>query len=282
MMTNGPSLIEQLCTLEGKTIVVTGACGFLGRHFVRGLLRAGGRVVMISRSDVIHHHCETYVKEFGEAQVAAYQADFYQHDSLDKALQDIVSREQIDVLVNNAYDISARTGFNTPKGTLESSTLSQWQFAFESGIYWAVRTTQLVGTQMRERMGGSIINISSMYGIISPNPRLYEGTSYSNPPSYGVVKAGLLALTRYVASFWGKYNIRCNALVPGAFSNTEDESYNAVPEDSPFLKRLEERTLLNRVGKPRDLLGAVIFLASDASAYVTGQAIIVDGGWTVT
>jgi len=225
---------------------------------------------------------ESHAKDFGVAHVAGYQADFYQRGELDRVLNEVVSHEEIDVLLNNAYDLSERTGFNTSEGALDSSPLSQWQFAFESGIYWAVRTTQLIGAQMRERTGGSVINVSSMYGVISPNPRLYEGTDYFNPASYGVVKAGLIALTRYTASFWGKYDIRCNALVPGSYSNTEEDSYNSVSKDSPFLRRLEERTLLNRIGKPQDLLGALVFLASDSSSYMTGQTLIVDGGWTVT
>jgi len=277
-----PLLVEELFGLGGKTVVVTGACGFLGRHFVRALLGAGGRVIMMSHSDAMNQHLRTYVEEFGESKVAARQIDFYKRDLLEQTLKRLVAEEKVDVLVNNAYDFSPRTGFNTPEGRLEDSTLDHWQAAFESGISWAVLTTQLIGKQMKDRGGGSIINISSMYGLVSPNLKLYEGTSFMNPPSYGVVKAGLLAFTRYVSSCWGKYNVRCNALVPGAFTNTEEESYNSVAPDDLFLKRLEERTLLNRVGKPRDLLGALIFLASDASGYVTGQAIVVDGGWTVT
>ena len=92
----------------------------------------------------------------------------------------------------------------------------------------------------------------------------------------------MLAFTRYVSAHWGEHNIRCNALVPGPFSNTEDVSANAVPPNDPFLDRLRQRTLLNRIGKPRELLGSLILLASDASSYITGQAIVVDGGWTVT
>ena len=275
-------LTEDLFSLHGKTIVVTGAYGFLGRHFVRGLLGAGGRVVMMSHSAAVKQHLQKYANEFGESQIAASQVDFYKRDLLDQALQEIISHEKVDVLVNNAYDFSTRTGFNSPDGGLESSTLDQWHSAFESGISWAVRTTQVIGAQMKERHGGSIINISSMYGLVSPNPKLYEGSRFFNPPSYGVVKAGLLAFTRYVSSYWGQYNIRCNALVPGAFSNTEDQSYNAVPQDDTFLKRLEERTLLGRVGRPSDLLGSLILLASDASSYITGQTIVIDGGWTIT
>lgn len=276
------SLLESLFSLRGKTIVVTGACGFLGRHFVCGLLGAGARVVMMSHSDAVTEHLQGYANEFGESKVAAHQVDFYESDRLDRSLRQIVSQEKVDVLVNNAYDFSARTGFNCPDGSLELSTFDQWHSAFESGIYWAVRATQIIGAQMIERNRGSIINVSSMYGLVSPDPKLYEGTRFSNPPSYGVIKAGLEAFTRYTASYWGKYNIRCNALVPGAFSNTEDQSFNSVSREDPFLKRLEERTLLGRVGRPRDVLGVLILLASDASSYITGQAIVVDGGWTVT
>ena len=221
------SLTEELFSLRGKTIVVTGSCGFLGRHFVRALLGAGGRVVMMSHSDAVNLHLQKYVNEFGESRVTAHQVDFYRQDLFDQVLKGIVSREKVDVLVNNAYDFGPRTGFNSPDGALGSSTFDQWRSAFESGIYWAVRTTQIFGGQMRERRGGSIINISSMYGIVSPNPKLYADTSFFNPPSYGVMKAGLLAFTRYAASYWGKYNIRCNAVVPGAVPNTEDQSYNA-------------------------------------------------------
>lgn len=276
------SLAEELFNLEGKTIVVTGACGFLGRHFVKGLLGTGGRVVMVSRSDKIREDVQTYEGEFGKAKISGHRVDFYQREILEHVLQEIASQETVNVLVNNAYDFSPQTGFNTPDGHLEASTFDQWLHAFESGIYWAVRSSQIIGNAMKDRGGGSIIQVSSMYGIVSPNFKLYEGTRFFNPPSYGAMKAGLLAFTRYSAAYWGKYNIRSNALVPGAFPNTGGESYNTVPQGDIFLKRLEERTLLGRVGSPGDLIGALIFLASDASSYITGQTIVVDGGWTVT
>jgi gluconate 5-dehydrogenase len=275
-------LLDDLFSLKGKTVVVTGACGFFGRHFTHGLLQAGGRVIMLSHSPAVREHERAHAAEFGDANVAAVEVDLYDREALERAVGELVAKHDVDVLVNNAYDFSPRTGFNTPDGNLEAASFEQWATAFESGIYWAARLTQLVGTQMCRRGGGNVINVSSMYGLVSPDLRLYEGTRFFNPPSYGVMKAGLLAFTRYVAAAWGRFGIRCNALVPGAFSNTEDAAYNAVSRDDPFLRRLEARTLLNRVGKPRELLGALILLASDASAYMTGQAIVVDGGWTVT
>jgi len=121
-----------------------------------------------------------------------------------------------------------------------------------------------------------------MYGIVAPNPRLYQGQQFFNPATYGVRKAALIALTRYTASFWGKYGIRCNAIAPGPFSNTETQTANSVDKKDPFLERLKERTLLHKLGHPNDLKGLLIYLASDASNYVTGQTISIDGGWTIT
>ena len=121
-----------------------------------------------------------------------------------------------------------------------------------------------------------------MYAVVAPDPRLYEGTDFLNPPGYSAAKAATLSFTRYVASFWGRYGIRANAILPGPFSNTEDVTANSVDESDPFLDRLASRTSLGRRGRPDELAGALLFLASDASSYVTGHALIVDGGWTAT
>lgn len=262
---------------------MTGACGFFGRTFTRGLLDAGARVVLMSRSDAIHGHARQYARRFGRHAVARHQVDFYDRGALEAALRRVREEERVDILLNNAYDMSPRTGFNSRQGRLEAAPFDQWQRAFESGIYWAVRATQVLGEPMARRRGGSIINVASMYGLVSPNPALYEGARFLNPPTYSVMKSGLLAFTRYVAAFWGGHGVRCNALVPGPFSNTEDAAAgNAVRKDDPFLTRVAARTLLGRVGRPRELLGALLFLASDASSYMTGQMVVVDGGWTVT
>jgi gluconate 5-dehydrogenase len=115
---------------------------------------------------------------------------------------------------------------------------------------------------------------------VSPDPRLYEGTDFVNPPGYSSAKAGMLAFTRYVASFWGSYGIRANAILPGPFSNTEEAGPNSVDPMDPFLMRLSAKTALGRTGQAHELAGALLFLASDASSYVTGHALAVDGGWT--
>jgi gluconate 5-dehydrogenase len=134
---------------------------------------------------------------------------------------------------------------------------------------------------MRNRGKGSIVNISTMYAVVAPSPQLYAGTDFINPPGYSASKAALLAFTRYTASFWGPYGVRANAILPGPISNTGQDSDNSVAPDDPFLERLKARTVLGRVGNPRDLVGALLYLASDASLFTTGQALVVDGGWTI-
>lgn len=277
--------LEKLFNISEKTVLITGAAGFFGRYISKGFLEHGVRkVILMSRSDKLLKQAEEYEKEFGKEKVDCFQVDFYDLGSLEKSFREIASKHNIDVLINNAYDLSPNTGFNTDKGRFENSTYEQWKNAFDSGIYWAVLGTQILGEQFKKKsIEGSIINIDAMYGgVVVPNPKLYEGTDKFNPPSYSVVKAGLLALTKYTASFWGKEGIRCNAISPGPFSNTEEKSPNSVEANDPFLERLRERTLLHKLGHPKDLIGLLIYLASDASSYVTGENIVIDGGWTVT
>jgi NAD(P)-dependent dehydrogenase (short-subunit alcohol dehydrogenase family) len=119
-----------------------------------------------------------------------------------------------------------------------------------------------------------------MYAVVAPRPTLYEGTTFLNPPAYSASKAAMIAFTRYVASFWGRYGIRANAILPGPFSNTEDAGPNSVQAGDPFIEKLKANTCLGRIGRAGELAGALLFLASEASSYVTGQSIVVDGGWT--
>jgi len=275
-------MLHEIFNISGKCVLVTGAAGFFGRYIARTFLEVGAKVVLLSRSPALHEQVKDYDGEFGEGAAVGRQVDFYDRDALRETLSDICQNHDVDVLVNNAYDMGARTGFNTPTGRLETSTYEQWLSAFEAGTYWAVLTTQILGEQFRQKKSGSIINVSSMYGVVAPNPVLYAGTEFFNPPSYGVNKAGLIAFTRYTASFWGRDGVRCNAIVPGPFPNRESETENSVGENGDFVGRLEDRTALGRVGHPNDLRGILICLASDASSFITGQAIAIDGGWTIT
>jgi NAD(P)-dependent dehydrogenase (short-subunit alcohol dehydrogenase family) len=269
-------------SVEGKTAIITGASGFLGRTFVRALLVNGARVISLGRSERLLRQIEEWKVEFGEQRCTAYRLDMYDSKALAQVLEEIANEEHtVDILVNNAHDLGPATGFNVPSGTLENADLDSWIRNLTGGVYWAAAATQKLGARMKEQRKGSIINISTMYALVAPRPELYAGTEFINPPGYSASKAALLSFTRYVSSFWGQYGIRANAILPGPFSNTEDEGgANAVQRESPFLQRLKGYTCLGRIGTPDELVGALLFLASDASSFMTGQAIVVDGGWT--
>lgn len=280
-MTSRAGSVAELFSLRGKTAVVTGASGYLGRIFTQGLLEAGAAVVLMGREPKIEAEVGRLLRGLPAAVLDTETVDFSDPEAFRRALQNVADRHRtIDVLVNNAFEFSRDTGFNDPSGRLETMSHGQWMRALESGVYWHALATQVLIDKMVKQGRGSIVNISSMYAVVSPDPALYEGTETFNPPSYGAAKAALLALTRYTASFYGRHGIRCNALLPGAFPNVSGDSFNA-PRNEAILKRLRERTLFGRYGEPEDLKGPIVFLASDASGYMTGQCLVVDGGWTV-
>jgi gluconate 5-dehydrogenase len=240
-------------------------------------------LIALGRSDRLNSETQRLAEEFGQSRVAGYQVDMYDLDKLTQILDEIVSAEgRIDGLVNNAHELGFKSGFNTSLGSLENSSFDQWNRHFLSGLYWPSLTIQKLGPQMKDAGRGSIVNISTMYALVAPSPALYEGTGLLNPPGYSATKAGLLSFTRYVASFWGIHGIRANAILPGPFSNVEDQGENTVSKEDPFIDRLKARTCLGRIGHPSELVGAMIYLISDASTYMTGQGLVIDGGWTVT
>jgi len=273
--------IQLLFSLENKTAIVTGASGYFGKAFSEYLVEAGAKVILFGRGNKIKELSNSINMKYGDGRSDYYIVDFYNEGEYRRCLKDAVdSNENIDILVNNAYEFSKATGFNDPSGSLEGISKEQWMKSYESGVYWHALATQVVIEKLKRQGSGSIINISSMYAIVSPDPKLYEGVDLLNPPSYGAAKSALIAFTRYTASFYGEYNIRCNALVPGAFPNIDPDSYNS-PKNEDFIKKLSERTVLKRTGTLKDLKGALILLSADASSYITGQTIVVDGGWTI-
>lgn len=274
---------SELFSLHGKTAVLTGASGYLGRTMARALLANGARVLALGRSERLHASVQEWRNEFGTDRAEAHQVDMYNVPALTALLNAIVAKEEsIDVLVNNAHELGPKTGFNVPEGSLENATYDHWHRNWLGGVFWPALAVQKVGPKMKAAGHGSIVNISTMYASVAPNPALYEGTDFINPPAYSASKAALLAFTRYTASFWGLHGIRANAILPGPFSNIEDKGPNSVSDDDFFLQRLKSRTCLGRIGRPQELAGCLLYLASDASSYMTGQALSVDGGWTVT
>lgn len=274
---------DSLFSLQGKTALLTGASGFLGRTFGSALLANGAHLIALGRSERLAKQANEWASEFGAGRIKSYHVDMYDIPALETVLDEIVAHESfVEILVNNAHELGPATGFNTPDGSIENASFDQWTRHFTGGIYWPALMVKKLGPAMKTHKHGSIINISTMYAVVAPNPHLYEDTFISNPPGYSAAKAGMLAFTRYVASFWGKYGIRANAILPGPFSNTEYAGPNSVQQGNIFLERLANRTSLGRIGRPEELAGALVFLASDASSYITGHALVVDGGWTIT
>ncbi len=265
-------------SLEGKTAVVTGAAGYFGDSFCRALLDFGCTVILLGRGDKIANKTNEYKLAYGADKVYYKLVDFYDDERFREALTEVIAEHEVDILVNNAYEFGPNTGFASD-GRLASIPKEKFMRSMESGVWWPVLATQVLGEQMQARKTGSIINISSMYGIVSPSPHLYEGTTSFNPASYGAAKAALVHLTKYTATWLGEHGVRCNAIAPGAFPNLESAS-NAP--DPRILERLNRSTVLGRTGHASELQGILVFLASDASSYVTGETISVDGGWIAT
>lgn len=267
-------------SLFGKKVLLSGSGGYFGPYFIEALLYSGATVIATDRDEMVDK--DEFRKACLKKKLFWYVIDLYDNDATMSLYAKIQKKHgPIDVLINNAFDFSLKTGFNDPSGRLEKATFEQLESSFESGVYWAIRATQFFGLEMKKNGGGSIVNTCSMYASIVPSPRLYEGTKTFNPPGYSMAKAGLLQFTKYSSSFLAP-EVRVNAISPGVIPNTETKTFNAPAKNDPVQTRLKGRILLNRMGHPKDLVGALVFLASDASSYITGQNIPIDGGIYVT
>jgi NAD(P)-dependent dehydrogenase (short-subunit alcohol dehydrogenase family) len=260
--------IEKLFSLKGKVAVVTGGAGHLGSAISEGLAMAGADLVIASRNET---RCQETAQELSKTYGVRSMGLGPDVSSLEKVKDGFKAANDgmgnIDILVNNA-------GYNRP-GDIKSMTEQDWMEGIDGTINGIYRCTQTVIPYMEARKHGVIINIASIYGIVSPDSRIYGKSGFDSPPNYGAGKAAVIQFTRYTACHLAPKGIRVNAISPGAFPNIK------VQENKVFISNLENKVPLGRIGQPADLVGAVVFLASEASGYITGQNIIVDGGWTV-
>ena len=253
--------------LEGCTALVTGAAGHLGSAMVSALAEAGAALYLNGRSP------GPLEAQRDRLRAEGCQAEILLFDVMDRAKRtDALARiARLDVLVNNAYSGRA--------GTIAMATPDDFAKAFESGVTAAFEFTReslpALKEAVRAKGGASVINIASMYGHVSPDPRLYGESGLNSAPWYGAAKGGLIQLTRYMACHLAPERIRVNAIAPGPFPRTE---INA--EKSDFIQRLEQKVPMGRIGTPEEIAGPLLFLASDASSYITGINLPVDGGWT--
>jgi len=252
--------------LKDKIILITGGYGHLGKAITESLIFHGATVYVLGRSE--EKFSEVFANDIDLNRLRFQKCDIADTVSIVNAFKIIFEREKtIDVLINNAV---------YSKGTSpESMTDEDWMTGIDGTLNSVFRCIREIIPYFRKIKRGKIINVSSMYGIVSPDFEAYEKHSeFLNPPNYGAAKAGVIQLTKYYASYLGKVGINVNAITPGPFPS------NKVQQSTSFIDELNKRTCLNRIGKPEDLAGAFVFLSSDTSNYITGQNIVIDGGWT--
>lgn len=253
--------------LSGKVAFVVGGGGYLGQYVCRGLAEHGAVVVI---GDVNQHLTEKTMAllQSENLPAEAMELDIGNEESVKSAFNAMMrTYRHIDIVVNMSY---YSTGC-----PMNKMSMSDFEKGLHISLSGAFVLSREAGRVMSEKGKGSIIHFSSMYGKVSPDPRIYAPNLTVNPVDYGVAKAGILQLVRYQAVMLGPCGVRVNAVVPGPFPNPVGQGANA-----DFVQKLSSKVPLNRVGNAEEIVGAVVFLASDAASFITGAEIVVDGGWT--
>ena len=263
--------------MTGKTVIITGAAGLLGKQFSIALAQAGANVVVADLAGIPAAENANEIKEMGLNAIAV-EVDITDPNST-KAMVEraLTAFGSVDVLVNSAaldpkFDSANILSQNVNE--FETYPLSSWKQALEVNLTGMFLASQAAVLPMLEQGRGVVVNISSMYGLVGPDQRLYErpdGTRQFKPVYYSVTKAGVLGFTRYLATYYAGKNIRVNALTPGGVFNDHDAIFTA---------QYSARTVLGRMANLDDMNAAMLFLCSDASSYMTGSNLVVDGGWT--
>lgn len=273
MSKENPSYTGQF-NLRGKTAVVTGGAGILGRHFCAGLAESGAKVAVVdvqaSAADALAVELR---KRYGTSAIGV-QCDVSDLRSVEAMVSRVADElGDIHILHNNAAGKS--DDLDAFFAAFEDYSLEQWRAVMAVNLDGMFLVAQAVGKRMvSQATGGSIIQTASIYGIRAPDNRIYEGSSYlgrpiNTPAVYAVSKAAVVGLTKYLATYWAGKGIRVNTLVPGGAESGQN---------AEFKRRYSDRVPMNRMAKPHEMVGALLYLASDASSYVTGESIVVDGG----
>jgi len=257
--------------LDGKVALVTGGAGILGRRFCAGLAAAGARVAVVDVDAAAAADCAAALGP----DAAGFGCDVSDPASVQSCVSAVLARfDTIDVLHNNAAtktrDVRA---FFTP---FEDYPLATWREVMSVNIDGMFLMAQAVGRHMLARGTGSVVQTASIYGLVGPDSRIYEGSDYlggpiNTPAVYAASKAAVIGLTRWLATHWATAGIRVNCLVPGGVSSGQN---------STFSEHYAARVPLGRMARDDEMVPALLYLASDASSYVTGQVLAVDGGWT--
>jgi NAD(P)-dependent dehydrogenase (short-subunit alcohol dehydrogenase family) len=275
-MTGPKKLDRDLFSLDGKTVLVTGAAGIQGSRITRGLAGFGANIACVDIDGEAAAKLAAEIENEYSVRAMGIPCDVASPEAVSDMTQSACENfGGIDVLHNNAAGKTENVAdFFTPAENLKFSV---WREIMAVNLDGLFLVAQAVGKSMIERgQGGSIIQTSSTYGLVGPDPRVYEGSEYlghqiNTPPVYAASKAAVVGLTKYLATYWAPHGIRVNTLVPGGIESGQNEI---------FKENYGRRTPLGRMAHRDEMVGAVVYLASDASSYMTGQEVIVDGGWT--
>jgi len=258
--------VQQLFDLTGKVALITGASGHLGSAMAPALAEAGATVVTGSRDQARADACAEALPRPGGAEHFGVRLDNTDEESLRRGFEDAVKRVgRIDVLVNNGHHRVGSEGLHEVAGDDFTRSLAN-----ATGYFLLAR---MLRDHVAARKGsGSVIMIGSMYGVVGSYPDAYEGVCPASPVAYHALKGGIVHMTRHLAVYWASDNVRVNCLSPGPFPK----------DDAPaeMVRRLCTKSPMGRMGQAHELKGAIVFLASDASSYMTGQNLLIDGGWT--
>lgn len=263
-------LMKLKSELENKVVVITGGAGLIGKGFVRAVVENGGTAIIADLDETAGTKVKNEVSaEFNTDKVDFIKVDITSRESVVALIAAVLEKHKaIDGLVNNAYPRNKNYGRKFEDVSYEDFCEN---LNVHLGGYFLM--SQEVSRVMVQQNRGVIVNIASIYGFMAPRFDLYENTGFTSPVEYSAIKGGLLSLTKYLASYLGKHAIRVNALSPGGVHNNQPDS---------FVSQYSKKTIVgNGMAEPDDLTGALVFLLSNASAYVTGQNIVVDGGWSI-
>lgn len=260
--------MNPLFALDDRVVVVTGGLGLLGRQFTAALTAAGGRVAVLDLADPLPDDTDRLLH---------IRADVTDRTALERAVTAIERRwETPHVLVNNAALDSPPDAPASTNGPAESYPIDVWRHVMDVNVSGVFQCCQVIGGRLAAAGRGSVINISSIYGLVSPDQRIYEyrrqqGEAFFKPAAYAASKSALLNLTRYFATYWAPRQVRVNTVsFAGVFND----------QDPAFLREYTRRVPLGRMARPDEYNGAIVFLASDASSYMTGANLVLDGGYT--
>ncbi len=259
--------VNQLFDLTGKTALVTGASGLLGEAMSTALAEAGATIVVASRDKARAQAFAATLPSPAGAKHLGVALDYLDEKSCEQGFNDAVAAAgKLDILVNNGLSRDAATTDWT------NVTAKDFNEHLSNNTGYFLLSRAMYHHAVSRKAPASIIMIGSMYGVVASYPDAYEGECIASPVQYHALKGGTIHMTRHLSVYWAKQGVRVNCISPGPFP--KESFYSEVVE------RLKKKSPMGRMGKPHELKGAVVFFASDASSYVTGQNLLVDGGWT--